>query len=153
MVVCRLFAFDCVTFQSDTWKINPAPWTRGAGDTSPFIVPWTAPYSAAGLTVKKNWDGRKTEMRRRKERAQRPHTHSYTSCLLISLKPGVFGHKQMTMDACSLKDWFTNELFELIYEDGRNFIRKEEREKYPPSRLNTRRKMKYRKYGPRQKYK
>lgn len=124
MVSPRLFALDCVTFQADTRKINPAPWTDRAGDTGPFIVPWTAPHLATGPTVKRGGWGGKIEMRRkREERGHRPHTHSCTSCLLMSLQPEIFGCKQMTMDACRIEDWFTYELFEEIYEEGRIFIR------------------------------
>lgn len=119
MVGWRLFALDCVTFKADTGKINPALWTDRAGDTGPFILAWTASHLATGPTVKK---GGRTEEKQSwgesERRGHTGHTHSYTSCLLISLKPGIFERKQMTMDACRLEDWFTNELFEEIAEDS-----------------------------------
>lgn len=130
MVSCQLFALDCVTFQSDTWKINPAPWTHVAGDTSPSIVPWTVPYLATRPTAqRRGWrENRNDEERREGTEVTHTHTHSYTSCLLMSPNPATFGHKEMTTGAHRLKDWFTNELCQLIYEDSRTG----EREKYLP---------------------
>lgn len=67
-----------MTFQADTRKINPAPWTDRAGDTGPFILAWTASHLATGPEVKKGrkeGEKKKMELRRKREkRAHRPHT-------------------------------------------------------------------------------
>lgn len=56
----------------------------------------------------------------------------------------------MTMDARKLEDWFGNELFKDMAEDGRTFIREEEdKEKMEIHK----RKIKYRKRGMTWKYK
>lgn len=47
----------------------------------------------------------------------------------MSFKPEIVERKQLTMNACRLGDWFTNELFEDITEDGRERERSEQMEK------------------------
>lgn len=59
----------------------------------------------------------------RRKRGHMGHTHSYTSCLLMSLKPEIVRRKQMAVHPCRLEDWFANELFEEIAEDSGVFIR------------------------------
>lgn len=98
----QLFALDCVTFEADARKINPALWKERAGDIDPFIVPWTHPHLATGPAVKRERGGGGKDAV--KERAPGPHTHSYTSCLLMSLKPEVISRKQMAVHPRGLED-------------------------------------------------
>lgn len=68
----RLFALDCVTFQADTRKINPAPWTDRAGDSGHSSCPGQLHI---GL-LDQRWKEREKRENRdeEKESSHRPHT-------------------------------------------------------------------------------
>lgn len=71
-----------------------------------------------------NAERRGGRMELEERRGHRGHTHCHSSCLLMSLKPEISGRKHITMHACRLQDWFTNELVQDVAEDSRIFIRK-----------------------------
>lgn len=76
MVGRQQFALDCVTFQGDVRKINPASWTERAGDTGPFILAWTAQHSATGPTVEKKVRWRKNRAKDKEKREGTEATHT-----------------------------------------------------------------------------
>lgn len=53
-----------------------------------------------GPTVK---EGKIEPRRKREEGTEATHTHSYTSCLLMSWKPEIFERKHITMDVCRVE--------------------------------------------------
>lgn len=116
----RLFALDCVTFQAEARTINPAPWTDRAGDTGPFILACTAPCLAADQ--RRRGGGRRKYRAEEKERGEGTEG---TDTAIPHVYLWAWSLKSQTNDCGCMKaeDWFTNELFEDIAEDGRIFMR------------------------------